>query len=164
MNFDPNKPISNPMLCGAIELMRADDTPEHRRMFLDEMLKANFLSPAVITPPLQPDENGRARLTPESKVQFPMLTNPEGKQLFMAFTDWEELKKWSKGEKHPTLIMTFDDFAGMLLGKDKAGNMNPALGFVINPYSSNIIINKELIAQIVATKMAQSGKPMRPQN
>ena len=32
-----NKPVSNPMMVGSIELLKAEDTPEHRQMFLDEM-------------------------------------------------------------------------------------------------------------------------------
>ena len=31
-----NKPVSNPMMVGSIELLKAEDTPEHRQMFLDE--------------------------------------------------------------------------------------------------------------------------------
>ena len=42
-----NKPVSNPMLVGAIELMKAEDTPDHRNMFLNEMMKAFFLAPAI---------------------------------------------------------------------------------------------------------------------
>ena len=32
-----NKPVSNPMMVGSIELLKAEDTPEHRQMFLDEL-------------------------------------------------------------------------------------------------------------------------------
>ena len=45
-----NKPVSNPMMVGSIELLKAEDTPEHRQMFLDELQKAKFLSPVVIDP------------------------------------------------------------------------------------------------------------------
>ena len=54
-----NKPVSNPMMVGSIELLKAEDTPEHRQMFLDELQKAKFLSPVVIDPVPVPDENGR---------------------------------------------------------------------------------------------------------
>lgn len=157
--MNPKKPIINPMLCGTIELMRNDDTAEHRKMFLDEVVKARFLCPAVINPPLKPDENGMARLTPESKVQFPMLSTPEGKQLFMAYTDMDELKKWkSEVENQPTLVLTFDDYAGMMLHQNQEGNPNPAVGVVINPYSSNIILNRELISQIAAARGVTPNK------
>ena len=43
-----NKPVSNPMMVGSIELLKAEDTPEHRQMFLEELQKAKFLAPVVI--------------------------------------------------------------------------------------------------------------------
>ena len=49
-----NKPVSNPMMVGTIELLKAEDTPEHRQMFLEELQKAKFLAPVVIDPVPQP--------------------------------------------------------------------------------------------------------------
>lgn len=151
------KPISNPMLCGTIELMKAENTPEHRKMFMDEMIRATYISPVVITPQPQPDANGMIKLTPENKIQFPMITTKEDKKFFVAFTDGEELKKWKTEGEQQTLALKFDDYAGMLFRKDKEGNSSPALGFVINPFSSNILITKEMVAQIMATRMIKSG-------
>ena len=54
-----NKPVSNPMMVGSIELLKAEDTPEHRQMFLEELQKAKFLAPVVIDPVPQPDEKGQ---------------------------------------------------------------------------------------------------------
>ena len=45
-----NKTVSNPMLVGALELMKAEDTPAHRNMFMGELTKASFLTPAIIEP------------------------------------------------------------------------------------------------------------------
>ena len=56
-----NKPVSNPMLVGAIELMKAEDTPDHRNMFLGELVKASFLTPAIIEP--APTEDAEASLS-----------------------------------------------------------------------------------------------------
>ena len=69
-----NKPVSNPMMVGSIELLKAEDTPEHRQLFLDELQKAKFLSPVVIDPVPQPDEKGQVKIARDSKVQFPMLS------------------------------------------------------------------------------------------
>ena len=57
-----NKPVSNPMMVGSIELLKAEDTPEHRQMFLEELQKAKFLAPVVIDPAPQPDEKGQVRI------------------------------------------------------------------------------------------------------
>lgn len=129
-----NKPVSNPMMVGSIELLKAEDTPEHRQLFLDELQKAKFLSPVVIDPVPQPDEKGQVKIARDSKVQFPMLSTEDGRKFFMAFTDWIELKKWKDEENQQTFAMNFDDYAGMLLRKDAQGNISPALGFVINPF------------------------------
>ena len=53
-----NKPVSNPMLVGALELMKAEDTPAHRNMFMGELTKASFLTPAIIDPAPTEDANG----------------------------------------------------------------------------------------------------------
>lgn len=155
------KQVSNPMLVGSIELMKAEDTPEHRNMFINEMMKANFLAPTIVTPVPETDENGKAVIKPGSQVQFPMLTSAEGKQFFMAYTDVSELKKWKDEEEQQTFSLTFDDYASMLLRKDRNGNVSPALGFVINPYGGNIVITREMAAGLMGAKLAKM-KGMKP--
>ena len=56
-----NKPVSNPMLVGSIELLKEEDTPDHRNMFVSEMTNASFLAPALIDP--EPTENAEGKLT-----------------------------------------------------------------------------------------------------
>lgn len=147
-----NKLVSNPMLVGAIELMKADATPEHQKMVSDEIVKANFLIPAVVTPVPEPDETGAVRPVPGSQVHFPILTAPDEKKFFMAFTDMEELKKWKDVEGQQFFAMTFEDYAGLLLRKDSEGKTNPAAGFVINPFGGNVVVSKEMLAQYIAAK------------
>ena len=157
-----NKPVSNPMMVGSIELLKAEDTPEHRQMFLDELQKAKFLSPVVIDPVPVPDENGRVTIARDDKVQFPMLSTEDGRKFFMAFTDWTELKKWRDEENQQTFAMNFDDYAGMLLRKDAQGNISPALGFVINPFGGNIVVTREMVASMIAAKLKAAGRPVPP--
>lgn len=145
-----NKPVSNPMLCGCIELMKADPTPEHQNMFVTEMTKAKFLSPAMVTPAPEVDAEGKMKLAPGSKIQFPMLTAPDGKNFFMAFTDKMEFDKWKHEEGTPVFVLNFGEYAGMVLRKDA-----PAAGFVINPYSANIVIPKEMLNNLMMTSIAK---------
>ena len=160
--MDPNKIFSNPMLCGTIELMKAENTPEHRKMFIDEMIRGRYLSPVVITPTPTPDAQGRFKITAEHKVQFPMLSTKDDQKFFMAFTDYDEFKKWNPAENQQTFAMTFYNYAEMLLRKDKDGNLPPALGFVINPLSSNVMVSRELVSQIVASRVMKQGMPIPP--
>lgn len=155
-----NKPVSNPMLMGTIELMRDDDTPEHRNMFVDELIKASFLSPALIDPEPAADAGGKLTIVSGSKVQFPLLTAPDGKKFFMAFTDASEYDKWQeKTRPLPTFALKFDDYAAMLLHKRSEENTPQAFGFVINPAGCNIIVPKEMVANIIAVRVNATKKP-----
>ena len=155
--MNPNNPIKNPMLCGAMELLKAEDNQEHRKLFIDELMKAHLLAPVIIDPAPQPDENGRVRMVPGCKMQFPMLPTKDGVQFFMAFTDWDELKKWNPNEPQQTMAFGFDDYANLLLRKNKDGQLSPAMGFVINPFSNNIVVTREMVAKFMAAKMLGRG-------
>ena len=80
----------------------------------------------------------------------------------MAFTDWTELKRWRDEENQQTFAMNFDDYAGMLLRKDAQGNISPALGFVINPFGGNIVVTREMVANMIAAKLKAAGRPVPP--
>lgn len=145
------------MLVGCIELMKAEDTPEHRNMFVAELTKASFQTPAVIDPEPVADGEGNLTVTPGSRVQFPMLATPDGKKFFMGFTDPVEYRKWVERNKEmPIFSLTFDDYASMILRKDAQGNESPALGVVINPMGANVIIPKEMIAGMMAARVAHA--------
>ena len=153
-----NKAVSNPMLMGAIELMKAEDTPEHRNMFVGELAKANFLSPAIIDPAPTEGEDGKPVIAPGSKVQFPMLTGAEGMRFFMAFTDVTEYEKWQEknpDHKLPYFALNIEDYAGSVLRRD-GGNICPALGIVVNPFGANIIVPREMLAGMISAKAAQA--------
>lgn len=157
-----NKSVSNPMLVGSIELMKEEDTPEHRGMFMEEATKASFISPAVIEPKPQEDDEGKLTISPGSKVQFPMIATGDGKRFFMAFTDEGEYSKWVEktSERLPVFALNLDDYAAMLMRKDAEGNSCPALGVAINPYSANIILPREMLAGMLSAKLAQMQKDM----
>lgn len=152
-----NKTVSNPLLVGSIELMKAEDTPQHRSMFTAELAKASFLSPAIIEPEPKEGADGKLELAPGSKVQFPMLNSPDGAKFFMAFTDMAEYEKWQeKNKKFPFFSLKFEDYAAMILRRDAKGNICPALGMVINPMGANIIVPREMLAGLMSAKAAQT--------
>lgn len=142
------KPITNPMLVGAMELLKAEDTPEHRKLVMEEILHAKFLSPVNIEPKPVPDENGITKITAENKVQLPMLTTADGKHFFMAFTDLGELQKWNKEPNQSVFGFNFKDYVGMM---HKAGDTCD--GIAINPYGNNMILSKDLINNALVRNM-----------
>ncbi len=147
------------MLCGCIELMKADPTPEHNNMLLSEMMKSNFICPVIITPAPQTDAEGKMKMAPGSKVQFPMLSASDGKNFFMAFTDKMEYDKWKHEEGASFFAVNMDEYAGMILRKDAQ-----AAGFVINPYSANIVIPREMLGAVMAAKIARIKEAQAKQN
>lgn len=146
------RPITNPMLVGAIELMKSNSTSEHRKMVIEEMLHARFLSPVVITPTPVLDENGISKVDPNAKISVPMLTAPDGKHFFMAFTDIEELQKWKKEEGQQIFGFSFADYVKMVRNAQESCH-----GFVLNPYSHNLVLTRDMI-EIIAEHNPQIFK------
>jgi SseB protein. len=146
--IDINKPITNPELVKAINEMAENNSQEKWNKVIDEVMKAHFISPIIISPsPEHPTNTNEVVLKQDTKISFNMIENNENQQFFLSFTDWEELRKWHFSENQQTLITTFDDLASMVL--NEKGN---AEGFVINPYGGSITFNKELIRSLKEEK------------
>lgn len=151
-----NKAVYNPMLMGSVQLMRAEDTPEHRNMFIGELVKASLQAPALIDPAPAEDAEGKLTIAPGSRIQFPLLSTPDGRRFYMGFTDPVEYNKWAEKNKNMYFFaLKLDDFLGMMFRKDSQGQENPALGLVLNPLGDNIIIPREMLAGIMAAKVGQ---------
>lgn len=139
--IDVNRPVTNPELVVAIKAMKESNTKEGQDNVINEVMKAHFISPVIISPvPGPSNNNGEVVLKEKTTINFSIIENTENQQFFLAFTDWEELGKWHKGENQQILILTFDDLAAMVL--DEKGNSD---GFVINSHGENIIFNKNMI-------------------
>ena len=137
--------ISNPMLVGAMELVKKNKSQENLKVFMDELLHARLISPIIITPPPTIDENGKAKLTEENKISIPMIPGPDDKKYFMAFTDMEEMKKLKA--KGPVNVLPFGikDYAVMM-----ANAADKCDGIAINPTSNGPIVNKAMVAAIMS--------------
>ncbi len=145
-----NKKVSNPMLIGAIELLKADPSLEHQQIFINEMMKASFLAPVKITPAPEEDEDGKIKVDERQKIQFPMLTAADGKHFFMAYTDKMELEKGrqrmegQEGELFETSVK-MGEYIEMTL---RPGSNSE--GCVINPFGANIAIPREMMISLAA--------------
>lgn len=140
------KTVTNPMLVGAIEVLRAEDTPEHRRMVIEELTHSVLLSPVVITPEPIPGEDGVPRLTPEHNVKVPMIRARE-KNYFMAFTDLGELQKWQKEKKQSVFGFRLVDYLNMLQG---AGDTCD--GIALNPAGNSLVLSKGMLLNTLEIK------------
>lgn len=158
---DVHTPLTNPRLVDAMNAYRGEDSRDHLNHMIDEVMAAHFLIPVIMKLKDTPDEEGRVTLSENTVMQFPMLSSPQDEQFFMAFTDWQELGKWSV-EKQQTVILTFDDYAAMIKDNETCA------GFVINPFTQNMIFNRSLCEQLKQRKDAcisqenvQQGETLR---
>ncbi len=150
-----NKTVSNPMLAGAMQLIRADGgqaQPAHHAMLLEQLDKAELLAPAEIT--AEVDSEGNKLINEKAKVRFPILNAPDGKRLFVLFTDSATIEMAKEKEdpnglmkmySQDTVVMRFSQMAGMLLSKNPDGSDNGIFGIILNPFMDNIVIPKASI-------------------
>ncbi len=147
-----NEEASNPMLVGAMQLLKAEDTPEHRQLFTQEVAKAVFLSPVYVEPEPTISEDGKTVVAPGAKVQFPMLNTKDGKKFFVLYTDKRCLEQAVDVEGNATpeifrkhfAALALDEIGAMLATPGPGGEMNPAAGAIINPFNENLVIGKEM--------------------
>ena len=139
--IDVNKPLENPVLKELFSRIGKNQKSdlELQNKILDEIImRAYFLSYVFFDKPIETDETGKGTVKEDSNVSFYMISSSDGKQFYPAFTDWEELNKWNIGiDKIQTLILSFDDYAEMVL-------LNPDIeGFVINPFTTSFTFTRE---------------------
>ncbi len=145
-----NKPVSNPYLAGAVELVKSDDSPENKKTLAEQIMKAEYLCPVFVAPHPVKDENGIPRLAENAKVQFPTLRCPDGRLLFPVFSDAEELHKWKSEEDCPyTYACNFDDMTQLLSHLPKQEGAEVATGFVINPMGCNYVVERDMVANLL---------------
>ena len=148
-----NAKIENPMLVGAIELMRQDEDPKKREAVLEEILKATFLCPATVSAPPFQGEDGQLTLPDNCDIQQKMIQDKSGRPLLMAFTSQEEMDKWLGQRAIRDFVygfgMSFTEYADLMLQKLPDGTRRPAQGFVIDPYGCNLVVDRDMVANIM---------------
>ena len=129
--------LHNEALLSAIAEMNRLNTRASREAVLDLIIsQAQFISPVEILP----GENG------EQNIQFVLLPNQQGQPFFPAFTGWEELRKLCGPKNQQTLVMSFDQYAGMILRDNRAA------GFVIDPFGCCLSFERDMVSNLVQRK------------
>ena len=158
MAFDINKPVENPALSELLrkraECIEAKDQPGYSEVMgqISEELCMRSRLLALVQFSDRPTNNGDGTATFEkgTTVGFVLLSESNGAAWQPVFTDWEELFKWPhlKEEETPpqTLILDFDQLSGML------GASENVMGFVVNPFTDNLLVPREIIASWAKTK------------
>lgn len=145
--FDTDKQVDNRALTELMNRMSKNHSVGKNNAFINRMLDARFLIPAQ-TAPIQgmgERENTQVVSIIDDTVMFlPVFTDDGGEHYLMAFTDWDELRKWpGYRPNQQTIVCSYADFSEIVM---KQPNTYP--GFVINPYGQNLTISKTQITQI----------------
>ena len=144
--MDHNTPLNNQELLAAVERMGREGSRENREAVLDLVISsARFLAPVDITPAPGAEELGK-----DTQIQFQLLPNQSGQPFFPAFTGWEELRKLCGPKNQQTLVLSFDDYARMILQDSRAA------GFVIDPFGCCLSFERPMLEHLVARKQSQS--------
>ena len=138
--------LDNQPLLTAAERMGRENTRESREAVLDAVISsARFLAPVNILSPEEANVSGGEG----TAIQFQLLPNQEGQPFFPAFTGWEELRKLCGPKNQQTLLLSFDDYAAMIL-RDNRG-----AGFVIDPFGCCLSFDRAMVAHLVQRKAGQ---------
>ncbi len=140
-------PVANPGLVIAMKELKEKNTKEAELRFVSELRKARFLSPAVIQ---VKNEEGEFVTAVEGKsdprntrVNFMMLSQKDGKKFLPAFTSIDEVRKWRKEENLQNVVSTFDQYLGIITSDENGPD-----GLVLNPFGENIIMPRELLLKL----------------
>lgn len=142
--MDVNRPVENPSLIASIKALLAKNNEQNQNEMINEVIRAKFLTPVIIAPdPTTSEETGKKTFPKGTAIGFITLQNENNEEFFLAFTDWQELKKWRDKVDEQTLIVSYADLSSLVLDdKGRSG------GFVINPYSDDVVFKKTLIEEI----------------
>lgn len=138
--MDINKPITNPDLVNVIKEIKQGYKKEE--LFWKEMFEAKFLCPVNMKfGSTSRKENQKIVVGEGSSINLFSIDNKQGEHFLMAFTDWMELKKWKQSHDQQTLILSYEDYQGIILKNDSVYQ-----GMVINPFGENIILDRQTLA------------------
>ena len=136
--------LNNARLLAAVARMEGEQSRESREAVLDAViLSAQFLAPVIIED-AQPGQ--------DTAIQFQLIANQEGQAFLPAFTGWEELRKLCGPKNQQTVVLSFDDYARMIL-QDKR-----AAGFVIDPFGICLSFDRTMVEHLVNRKAEQNQK------
>lgn len=137
--MDLNIPIANPNLVNIIKDIKQGKNIEV--LFWKEIYKAKFLCPVNMDNlKVTNKKNNEVRLDEEAELSFLSIKNQNNQRFLMAFTDWNELNKWSKNQKQQILVLSYEEYQKIFEKNDFVYQ-----GIVINPYGENLVLDKQIL-------------------
>ena len=145
LNPVTKQPVANPALNAAAKKLREENNPQNLNVVINELTRAIFLAPAKVEvsgPMPKPDANGRIQMPKDTRVTFSLLKASDGRSFFPAFTNEEEMRKWTQSTANQVMALRFDDYARMLQKSDNVA------GFVVDPFGDNLRFESKMVASI----------------
>ena len=145
LNPQTKQPVANPALNAAAKKLRQENNPQNLNAVINELTRAIFLAPAKVELNGQlpkPDANGRIQMPKDTRVTFSLLKASDGRSFFPAFTNEEEMRKWTQNVSNQVMALRFDDYARMLQKNDSVA------GFVVDPFGDNLRFESKMVAAI----------------
>lgn len=145
LNPVTKQPVANPALNAAAKKLREENNPQNLNVVINELTRAIFLAPAKVEvsgPMPKPDANGRIQMPKDTRVTFSLLKASDGRSFFPAFTNEEEMRKWTQSTANQVMALRFDDYARMLQQSDNVA------GFVVDPFGDNLRFESKMVASI----------------
>ena len=136
------EPITNPALKQAMErLHKGQHSREEQMVTLQLLLQAQLLAPVSVT-------QGKG----DAQIHFQLLNTQDDRTFFPAFTDLDELKKCFDKADQQMLVLTFADYARMIL-KDKS-----AQGLVVDPMGNSLTLEQSLVEFLDKVQKEETNK------
>lgn len=135
--------VNNSEFILALKIMQGNLTPETQSEFINQMLHARFLVPALFDPEPELNSEGVAVMEDGAKVMLSSLSNHKREVYLVAYTDLKEAQGHKQAENQHTMACSYLDFCTMVFNEG-----SPYAGFVINPFSENIIVSREIMQNI----------------
>lgn len=108
---DLNTPVTNPILKEALSAYKSQQSPDNEARLLHGLMTANYLVP-ILTDEMKTtpgDKPGQTTIQAGSLIKFMCCYNAQNDSLLPAFTDWDEIRAWTK-ENVSTLVIHLSGF------------------------------------------------------
>lgn len=140
---DMKKSVTNPRIKGLMRQAVGNPTEEIMNLIYEEFaMNTRFISAMILSEEPNVNEQGMAEFKEGTTMQLPLLTAPAGSKYYPAFTDMQELEKWEDMKDAKTVLLSFDEYVSMVLQQEETS------GMVVNPFSENMIVEKQLLEHL----------------
>lgn len=125
--------------------------------FFNELSEVKLLSPVNMDIKNKNAKGNETIIGEGSSISIISIAENNNNKYLMAFTDWDELRKWNSNKSQQTLVFTCDDYKSIMKQTELKYQ-----GVVINPYGENLVITLPMLENIGKSKhiLAKGEKVM----